>query len=136
MTTLTAHMIARALQVMEQPASSRDETMGRCGCVTTTTCYSCVKLWTKSTLRPSDAPQCQTHTNSTAKLSRACEYVSEASIVSEGCMRRGLAVMRACQPTAMAAARQLRDEVWVDGWPSVRVGWMGWDLLVRAARRG
>ena len=134
MTTLTAHMIARALQVMEQPASPREETTGRCGCVTTTTCYSCVKMWTKSTWRPSDAPQCQTHTDSTAKLRRACEYVSEASIVSGGCMARGLAVMRACQPTAMTAAQQLRGEVWVDGWPSVRVRLMGWDSLVRARR--
>ena len=134
MTTLTAHMIARALQVMEQPASSRDETMGRCGCVTTTTCYSCVKLWTKSTLRPSDAPRHQTRTYSSAKVGRACEHVSEASIVSGGCMARGLAVMRACQPTAMTAAQQLRGEVWVDGWPSVRVRLMGWDSLVRARR--
>ena len=137
MTTLTAHMIARALQVMEQPASPREETVGRCGWVPTTTCYSCVKMWTKSTWRPSDAPQCQTHTDSTAKLSRACEYVSEASIVSGGCMGRGLAAERACQPTAVAAVdQQLRSEAIEVARRDARVGRVQWDSLVRARRVG
>ena len=43
MTTLTAHMIARAPLVMEPSASPREETVGRCGCVATTTCYSRAK---------------------------------------------------------------------------------------------
>ena len=49
-------------------------------------------------------------------------------------MGRGFAAERACQPTAMTAAQQLRGEVWVDGWPGARVGRMGWDLLVRPRR--
>ena len=39
MTTLTARMTARAPLVMEPPASSWNETVGRCSWVPTMTCY-------------------------------------------------------------------------------------------------
>ena len=42
-------------------------------------------------------------------------------------MARGLAADRACQPTGVAAARQLRGEVTIVLWREATVARVGWD---------